>query len=100
MIQIANANIVRAIRGLATRSPGYRWTKLFSLRSVEPADYMRVIADELNVPKVYFPNEPGSSVPKASPMRRIFSGKASRSTKGYPITPPGAMKFNAAGRRH
>ena len=58
MIQIANANIVRAIRGLASRSPiPLDDTILFAL--VELVDYMREIAEELNVPKVYFPNEPG-----------------------------------------
>ena len=59
MIQIANANIVRAIRGLASRSPiPLDDTILFAFGGAGGLHACE-IAEELNVPKVYFPNEPG-----------------------------------------
>ena len=59
MVQIANANIVRAIRGLASRSPiPLDDTILFAFGGAGGLHACE-IAEELNVPKVYFPNEPG-----------------------------------------
>ena len=59
MIQIANANIVRAVRGLASRSPiALDDTILFAFGGAGGLHACE-IAEELNVPKVYFPNEPG-----------------------------------------
>ena len=73
------------------RAHPFHWMIPFSLLLVELVDYMREIAEELTVQKVYFPNEPGvfSAEGIADGTLNISSGRAYRSTRPYPLTAPG-----------